>query len=395
MDIKSTMPMMSLSEENIKKMEEIISSSIQQSMTPNFKKSIEEASRKMASVAVRSMVAQLERFRPVITISFDGLDEQHREIPSEDATATDAVETPVQEENPETIINNEKKSAQQHLPLIDIDAVCNAIREGITMIQNGEDLKVTSDLVAEEVRRLSENRITVYLARFGRYHMLMPNFRYTKEVVALYKNNWPGWVGVDKVKEVLVSAFCRASVNEPSEESTSILSGTRASGERTSGYKQGSYFRVKPGSMMMRMRCHKNSNELAPMVIDSKLARQMYNDGYTYVSIGSEDNRKIAEMTNKVVDLMQSRSINLIFKKEANRTRAPYKSPTISRLHPYGKGGKNRSRNSTFCINGDAFQRTILKWFNETCIGQKECFFKLVPTGKENPSGISYRIEQA
>lgn len=395
MDIKSTMPMMSLSEENIKKMEEIISSSIQQSMTPNFQKSIEEASRKMASVAVRSMVAQLERFRPVITISFDGLDEQHQEILAEE-TVVDAVETPAQEENPETIINNEKKAtAQQHLPLIDIDAVCNAIREGITMIQNGEDLKVTSDLVAEEVRRLSENRITVYLARFGRYHMLMPNFRYTKEVVALYKNNWPGWVGVDKMKEVLVSAFCKASVNEPSEESTSVLSGTRASGERTSGYKQGSYFRVKPGSMMMRMRCHKNSNELAPMVIDSKLARQMYNDGYTYVSIGSEDNRKIAEMTNKVVDLMQSRSINLIFKKEANRTRAPYKSPTISRLHPYGKGGKNRSRNSTFCINGDAFQRTILKWFNETCIGQKECFFKLVPTGKENPSGISYRIELA
>jgi hypothetical protein len=147
--------------------------------------------------------------------------------------------------------------------------------------------------------------------------------------------------------------------------------------------------------MMMRMRCHKNSNELAPMVIDSKLARQMYNDGYTYVSLGAEDKEMSARMTNKVVDLMQSRTINLIFKKEATRTRAPRRSDRVSRLHPYGKGGKNRSRNSTFCINGDAFQRTILNWFGETCIGQKECFFRLVPTGKENPNGVSYRIEQA
>ena len=325
MDIKSTMPMMSLSEENIKKMEEIISSSIQQSMTPNFQKSIEEASRKMASVAVRSMVAQLERFRPIITISFDGLDEQLQEIPAGE-TVVDAVETPAQEENPETIINNEKKSPQQHLPLIDIDAVCNAIREGITMIQNGEDLKVTSDLVAEEVRRLSADRITVYLARFGRFHMLMPNFRHTKEVVALYKNNWPGWVSVDKVKEVLVSAFCRASVNEPSEKPTSILSGTRASGERTSGYKQGSYFRVKPGSMMMRMRCHKNSNVLAPMVIDSALADQLFSDGYTHVKIGMP--------SKSSSDLANPQSINLIFSKEDVRTRAERKSKDKSRLHP-------------------------------------------------------------
>jgi hypothetical protein len=270
--------------------------------------------------------------------------------------------------------------------MINIDAVCKSIRDAINMVKSGYDLKVTSDIMAEEVRGYSSNRIRVYLARFGRFQILMPNFRLTKEVAALYKHNWPGWVGVDKVKEVLVAAFCNSELTDPSDVSTSPLKGTRAPGERPSGYKQGSYARIKPGSMMMRMRCHKNSNVLAPMVIDSALADQLFTDGYTHVKIGMPSKNN--------VPVANPQSINLIFSRETVRTRAEQKSKDKSRLHPYGKGGKNRSGISTYCINGDAFQRTILNFFGDSCKGLEERVYKLVQTGDEKNGRIGYRIEK-
>lgn len=380
---KNIMPL-SLSPESIKKMEEIISSSIQQSMAENFHSAIAEAAGKMANIAVQGMVSQLEKFRPVMTISFEGFDDTN-----------DTKETSKKEAQSLAKSVATGHTSSEKTPMINIDAVCKSICDAINMVKSGYDLKVTSDIMAEEVRGYSNNRIQVYLARFGRFQILMPNFRLTKEVAALYKHNWPGWVSADKVKEVLVAAFCNSELTDPSDVSTSPLKGTRAPGERPSGYKQGSYVRIKPGSMMMRMRCHKDSTELAPMVIDSRFARKMYDAGYTVVKIGAEDREMTAKMKNEVVELNKSKSINLIFKKEAERTRAPRRSDRVSRLHPYGKSGKNRKRNSTFCINGDAFQRTILNWFHETCDGQKECFFRLVKNGNESEHGISYRIVKA
>jgi hypothetical protein len=142
--------------------------------------------------------------------------------------------------------------------------------------------------------------------------------------------------------------------------------------------------------MMMRMRCKKGSNELAPMVIDAELARDLFEKGYTHVTIGS--------LSKNDVPVENSKYINLIFKKEKNRTRKEAKHKTMSRLHPYGlnKSAEDAEhRITTYAINGDAFQRTILNFFNETCTGLKECMFKLVPTGNENEHGVAYRIEKA
>jgi hypothetical protein len=186
------------------------------------------------------------------------------------------------------------------------------------------------------------------------------------------------------MEDVLKAAF----TNEQDEEkiSTTVLGGPRAKSHRSNGYRQGSYRRVKPGSMMMRMRCHKNSNVLAPMVIDSALADQLFTDGFTHVKIGmpSKDNVPVAN----------PQSINLIFSKEDVRTRAERKSKDKSRLHPYGKSGKNRNVNSTYCINGDAFQRTILNFFGDSCKGLEERVYKLVQTGDEKNGRIGYRIEK-
>ena len=265
-------------------------------------------------------------------------------------------------------------------------AVCKTIREYAAFVQNGENIDEVSALMRDEVSKMTNGRITVYFGHFARYHVLMPNFRNTPEVKALFqdKKHWLGWVPFNKMEDVLRAAF----TNEHEEEkiSTTVLGGPRAKSHRSNGYHQGSYRRVKPGSMMMRMRCHKNSNVLAPMVIDSALADQLFADGYTHVKIGmpSKDNVPVAN----------PQSINLIFSKEDVRTRAERKSKDKSRLHPYGKSGKNRNVNSTYCINGDAFQRTILNFFGDSCKGLEERVYKLVQTGDEKNGRIGYRIEK-
>lgn len=288
-------------------------------------------------------------------------------------------------ESVSTTASDNKNSESAHDGL-DIMAVCKTIREYAAFVQNGENVAEVSALMRDEVSKMTNGRITVYLGLFGRNHALMPNFRNTPEVKALFrdKKHWLGWVLFNKMEDVLSAAF----TNEQDEEkiSTTVLGGPRQKVRRPNGCRHGSYLRVKPGSMMMRMRCHKNSNVLAPMVIDSELADQLFTDGYTHVKIGmpSKYNAPVAN----------PQSINLIFSKENVRTRAERKSKDKARLHPYGKSSKDRKANSTYCINGDAFQRTILNFFGDSCTGLEERLYKLVQTGNEKNGRIGYRIEK-
>jgi hypothetical protein len=269
-------------------------------------------------------------------------------------------------------------------PEINISAVCKTIREYAAFVQNGEDVNEVSALMRDEVSKMTNGRISVTFGRLGRYHTLIPNFLQTERVRAMFPQKWPGWVKFDRMFSVLNAAF----TNEQEEEkiSTTVLGGPRAKSHRSNGYRQGSYQRIKPGSMMMRMRCHKNSNVLAPMVIDSALADQLFTDGYTHVKIGMPSKGN--------VPVVNPQSINLIFSKEDVRTRAERKSKDKSRLHPYGKSSKDRNMNSTYCINGDAFQRTILNFFGDSCKGLEERVYKLVQTGDEKNGRIGYRIEK-
>ena len=216
-------------------------------------------------------------------------------------------------ESVSTTASDNKNSESAHDGL-DIMAVCKTIREYAAFVQNDENVAEVSALMRDEVSKMTNGRITVYLGLFGRHHALMPNFRNTPEVKALFrdKKHWLGWVLFNKMEDVLSAAF----TNEQDEEkiSTTVLGGPRQKVHRPNGCRHGSYLRVKPGSMMMRMRCHKNSNVLAPMVIDSELADQLFTDGYTHVKIG---------MPSKYnVPVANPQSINLIFSKENVRTRA-------------------------------------------------------------------------
>ena len=341
----------------------------------NFNASIE-------AEAVKTVVDFLRNWNipPTVNININ---------PTEDAAAP-------RQKRKYTRKNNDKKSAsatasdnkkgESAYDGLDIMAVCKTIREYAAFVQNGENVSEVSALMRDEVSKMANGRITVYLGNFARHHVLMPNFRNTPEVKAMFqgKKRWLGWVPFDKMEDVLKDAF----TNKQDEEkiSTTVLGGPRAKSHRSNGYHQGSYLRVKPGSMMMRMRCHKNSNVLAPMVIDSALADQLFTDGYTHVKIGMPSKGN--------VPVANPQSINLIFSKEDVRTRAESKSKDKSRLHPYGKSSKNRNANSTYCINGDAFQRTILNFFGDSCTGLEERLYKLVQTGNEKNGRIGYRIEK-
>lgn len=283
--------------------------------------------------------------------------------------------------------------------IFDIVAVCKTIREYAELAKSGEDVRDTSAIMADEIDKMTNGRVRVFFGTIGRYHAIVPNFSKTPEVAALYynqerNNKWGGWVSLDKMEDVLRNSFTNPTVSDSADheehESTTLAGQKRAKCHKNSGYSQGTYYRVRPGSMMMRMRCKKGSDELAPMVIDAALAKDLFDKGYTHVTIGT--------LSKNDVPVENSKYINLIFKKEKNRTRKEAKHKTMSRLHPYGinKSAEDvENRITTYAINGDAFQRTILNYFNETCTGLKECMFKLVPTGKENERGVAYRIEKA
>ena len=281
-----------------------------------------------------------------------------------------------------------KTNAAERTQSVDIEAVCATIREYAELVKNGVDVREASDAMHDKVMEMTDKRVDVYMANFGRYHILTPNFRFTQKVAAMYKRHWPGWVSLNEMESVLRDAFSRANIeDDPSYVSTTPLGGERAKSQRPTGYTQGSYKRVKRGSMMMRMRCHRGSNELAPMVIDATLGEQLFSNGYTHVKIGAPAKNQ--------EPIANPKSISLIFTKEDVRTRAETKSKTKSRLHPYGKSHTKGDRISTYAINGDAFQRSILKFFGDSCTGTSECFYRLVQAGKENEKGIAYRIEKA
>ena len=92
---------------------------------------------------------------------------------------------------------------------LDIMAVCKTIRDYAAFVQNGENIFEVSDLMCDEVSKMTNGRITVYLGLFARHHMLMPNFRNTPEVKALFQGEkrWLGWVPFDKMEDVLKDAF--------------------------------------------------------------------------------------------------------------------------------------------------------------------------------------------
>ena len=127
---------------------------------------------------------------------------------------------------------SDNKNSESAHDGLDIMAVCKTIREYAAFVQNGENVDEVSALMRDEVSKMTNGRITVYLGHFARYRVLMPNFRNTPEVKALFKDkkHWLGWVPFDKMEDVLKAAF----TNEQDEEkiSTTVLGGPRQKAHR-------------------------------------------------------------------------------------------------------------------------------------------------------------------
>ena len=110
---------------------------------------------------------------------------------------------------------DEKKSDD----MFDIAAVCKTIREYAELAKSGEDIKDTSAIMAEEINKMTNGRVHVFLGTIGRYHAILPNFIKTPEVCAMFRKDgkrggWAGWLQFDKMEDVLSNAFTNQEITE-------------------------------------------------------------------------------------------------------------------------------------------------------------------------------------
>lgn len=263
----------------------------------------------------------------------------------------------------------------------DLDKVVNYITESIRLVELGESCDEVSDILHGDVLTETSSLVSITLKMMRRG--IVVNMHDTPQVVALHPAKWPGFVRPAKVREELLNAF---SGIYSTEDSTTPLSGKHRVSKRPSGYSQGSYKRVKRGSGQMRCRCHRNSDQLAPMVIDPEIGEYLYENGFTHVKLTCNvRNPESGDAT------FNEERLNLVFSKEPVPTRAPRLSMTISRLHPYGQN-KAAGKTSTYCLGSDTFNRSILNHFNQTCRGSEERLFQIRQTGPEKNGKIGYEI---
>ena len=301
------------------------------------------------------------------------------------AEATHVAEV-AHEEAPTQEAPSQEATVQEEVKTFDIKAVAKAIREYVALAQSGEDLNETSAIMTDEILKMTNGLVHVRLGAIGRCHNISTNFYGTKAIADIKGKKWSGWIRTTDIEPTLEQAFADMSAFVVHGEGDEFfpLSGKYSKCHKTFTQPKGSYTRVPAGSKLLRMRCHKNSDEMAPMIIDPEIARELFNESYTHVKIGA---------TGKRIDgRLNSDSINLIFQKERVQTRAPKKSETISRLRPYGS---HNGVPTTYAIGGDAFQKSILRHFGETCQGMKECLFKIERTGNVTDKGIGYKITKA
>jgi hypothetical protein len=261
----------------------------------------------------------------------------------------------------------------------ELQKVVSYIIDSVNLVKSGEDCAEVSDILRSDV--LSETHELVDICLRSTKHGIKVYMHDVPQVVAMHPNRWPGLVSPESVETELKNAF---SGKYAASDSTTPLSQKHRDVKRPSGYSQGTYTRVKRGSSQMRCRCHRNSDQLAPMVIDPEIGEYLYSNGFTHVALSYG----IKDMGNKY-EVNEDR-LKLVFTKEDIPTRAPRLSTTISRLHPYGMGKEGKV--STYCLGSDSFNRSILKHFNQSCKGLEERVFQIKQTGAEKNGKIGFEI---
>ena len=261
----------------------------------------------------------------------------------------------------------------------ELQKVVSYIIDSVNLVKGGEDCSEVSDILRSDVLAETNNLVDICLR--STKHGIKVYMHDVPQVVAMHPNRWPGLVSPEFVETELKNAF---SGKYTIGDSTTPLSGKHRDVKRPSGYSQGTYKRVKRGSSQMRCRCQRNSDMLAPMVIDPEIGEFLYSNGFTHVALSYG-----VKGTGSNYEVNEDR-LKLVFTKEDIPTRAPRLSSTISRLHPYGMGKDGKV--STYCLGSDTFNRSILKHFNQSCKGLDERVFQIKQTGVEKNGKIGFEI---
>lgn len=308
-----------------------------------------------------------------------GVMQQNLQKPeASDAEALARSVAPVDEPNIQSTTEDAKPTPKSFI--FDFKTVASHISDAAELAASGESLDEINDMLSEQIAKETSNRVFVSIRKF--HGKFLPNFYPTPEMRAIHQERWAGFVKMTKVEEELSRAFTNIMIEEtPERDSTTPLPGKMPFKARKKGYSQGTYPRVRRGSGIIRMRCVKGKEQLAPMVIDPEIAEELFNNDFTHVSLGSmcKNNRPSDDSR-----------LQLIFRKEQNKTRAPKGSNTMSRLHIYGKNSNGEP--TTYSINSIEFQNKILAHFGEKCLPHKDCIFTIVSTNSKQTDAKAYEI---
>ena len=259
----------------------------------------------------------------------------------------------------------------------DVKRVVKTIMDAMNLVSQGENPDEASEILRQEVHSLTNNRIDVIIRKSPKGRV-SANFSETAELRQRHHHKWNGklrpedfekelkavsdseYVPVEETEQkTKPAASASTDADDPNRDSSTPLRMHIKKTRPQHPYSQGTYRRIKRGSHLMRMRCSKGSDELAPMVVDPEFAEEMMEKKMTHVHISRGSDKD---------------GLYMVFVPENIRTRAPKKSSTISRLHPYGKNNAN-GKVTTYAINSTRFQETILKHFNLECKGLQEQAF--------------------
>lgn len=306
-------------------------------------------------------------------------------------TVTSSISSPETKEEDKTCAKEDAPATvnEEPVPSFDPEEVAKRIVSSMELLKDGFDLDEVNQDMTEAVRAMTDGLVDCYLVVTPK-RGIYAKFINTPALRAIHGPRWNGHIKTENIAAELARAFFKKVeeapavpvpvTEQPSEEEVPVDSTTpcvssRKFSRRKRGYAQGTYGRVKRGSMTIRMRRNKNGEGFAPMVIDPDFAQRMTEKKLTHVQI---------------MRGQDSDAPYMFFTREDVPTRAPRNSAVYSRLHIYGINS-NSGTPTTYSINGSAFQESILKKFGLDASAIKEAMFE-IRVMKEKDDSCMVRI---
>ena len=265
------------------------------------------------------------------------------------------------------------------------DDAANDIAQKVTAIIVEDLMFVDADFnnIAEVNKMLDSDvkRICdIINVRFGIFKgNVLANFRETECMRLRHSKKWTGYVKLSNISEEIRLALIGASADivpavvdgsktvNNDEHSTELLTTHGRKFRHARGYNKISYTRIAPNSNIIRMRKIRTGKHNGPMLIDREFANDMFEKHLTNVSVAS----------------VNPDSVDLLFTKETVMTPSPRNSDKNSKLRVHAVN-QSSGVPTTFCINGVAFQNTIMNAFNTSLNVGEEAMFKFSVIAESN-----------